>query len=93
MPLTPDIFAPPEPAADVRPNLIGMSRNEMAAMNHHNSFRALSFHKLYCLLEPVRIPAKIFQALGLLPCRSWVFNSLFFSLSLLNFRFFLNILL
>ncbi len=31
MPLTPDIFAPPEPAADARPNLIGMSRADMAA--------------------------------------------------------------
>ncbi|MCZ6592270.1 MAG: 23S rRNA (adenine(2503)-C(2))-methyltransferase RlmN, partial [Alphaproteobacteria bacterium] len=31
MPLTPDIFAPPDPTADARPNLIGMSRDEMAA--------------------------------------------------------------
>ena len=30
MPLTPDIFAPPDPTADARPNLIGMSRAEMA---------------------------------------------------------------
>ncbi len=31
MPLTPDTFAPPEPAADARPNLIGLSRADMAA--------------------------------------------------------------
>ncbi|MCZ6589458.1 MAG: 23S rRNA (adenine(2503)-C(2))-methyltransferase RlmN [Alphaproteobacteria bacterium] len=30
MPLTPDIFAPPDPTADARPNLIGMGRAEMA---------------------------------------------------------------
>ena len=31
MPITPDISAPPDPAADARPNLIGMGRAEMAA--------------------------------------------------------------
>ena len=31
MPITPDIFAPPDPAADAHPNLIGMGRAEMAA--------------------------------------------------------------
>ena len=29
MPLTPDTFAPPDPATDARPNLIGMGRTEM----------------------------------------------------------------
>ncbi len=31
MPLTPDTFAPPEPATDARANLIGMGRADMAA--------------------------------------------------------------